>query len=213
MSRVEEFLVQQTAWSPQTKSAQRVTPEQVAEACRKAGATVALQYFIGTAQHESNFAINERDTEENGFQSYGIFQLSQYEARTVKMPGANLLDLDVACRVMVLITENRRKFLRSILRAAPNEPDVADLCAYIAVMHNVGENDPTFQNIPKYGMNWKKWKDRNYLESSDGLAKAKAAALATPNDEAVRAQLAKSQRYYNWTRSMAKYGDDCLPVV
>lgn len=216
MARIEEFLKSTTIWTQSKTDAVRATPAQVAEACRKAGATIPLGYFVGTAQHESNCAINERDTEENGYMSYGIFQLGYHEARSVKMPSANLLDLDQSCRVMVMLAENRRMYLRSILRLVNGQADSPDLNAYIAICHNVGENDATIKNIPKYGMDWKEWKRRNLQESQAGLSGAtsmldmiKKSGDSTKMQEA-EAKFQKAKTYAIWVPKMAAYGDDCL---
>lgn len=217
MDRVEEYLVATSTWSDSKTSAKRVTADQVAEACRKAGATLPLGYYVYTAQHESNFAVNERDTEPSGFMSYGVFQLSMEEARSVKKSGANLLDLDVAARVLVLIAENRRVFIRGILKLRNADPDPKDMAAYVAICHNAGENDGTFKNLPKYGLDFTVWKERNGKESKERLARALVslsnlmdAKASQDKIEAATAELAKAKSYAKWVVSMSAYGTDCL---
>lgn len=219
MGRVEEFLVSSTTWSEARSSAKRVDPADVAEAAKKAGATVSLGYFVGTAQHEANFAVNERDTEESGYMSYGIYQLGLHEARSVRMPSANLLDLDQATRVMVTITESRRQFLRQILNLHGNVPDPHDMCAYLAICHNAGENDGSIKNLPRYGMVWdgpKGWKTRNADEAKKWVATAtdllnQYNKAGSPEQVRLGAKdLEKAKSFALWVPKMSAYGDDCL---
>lgn len=214
--RVEEYLVSTTGWSESLSAAKYVTREQVAEAARKAGATIDLGYFVATAQHESSLRWNERDTEENGYMSYGIYQIGLHEARSVRMPTADLQDLDQATRVMVMLAENRRMYLRRILTLAGAEADPKDLCAYIAICHNVGEMDGSIRNIPKYGMDFGKWKERNAkmakewpATAADLLLHHQSIGSSPAQIDAAKLDLAKAKKFADWVPRMTRYGDDC----
>jgi hypothetical protein len=157
MSRVEEFWTG-LRWSLSRGDAELVFASSVAQAVRDIGSVVPETYFMGTAQHESNYATNERDTEETGFQSWGIYQVSVEEAHDVGMAGADLLDLKQATQVMVRLAEARRHALRAAARIGG--PDPPDVCAYLAIAHNQGLH-AALVSIQHYGLDWQAYRRRN----------------------------------------------------
>lgn len=141
----------------------RIDPATVAMLARQATARIPAQYFVGTAQHESNFAANEIDTEESGYVSKGLYQIAEDEAAPI-MHGANLCDPVIATLVFARLQERR---LDAILAHVPNakQPDV---WAYLAIAHNEGlgtwaaDGKGALGTICRNGVNWPGYKARNY---------------------------------------------------
>ncbi len=116
---------------------------------------VPSSYALGTAEHESNFAINELDTEESGFQSKGIFQISDEEAA-----GEDPYTLEGSCSAFARISETRYSALLAAGAAYP------DILGFLAIAHNRGlsvavrcvtDNGgswDTFKQNDKYPLNW-----------------------------------------------------------
>lgn len=125
-------------------------------------ARIPPQYAVASAQHEANFAVNERDHETpdehgNVYVSDGIYQLAQEEAAHVGMPHANLLDLVEASRVFARLQEER---LAAIMRAAKITAPTADCFAYCALAHNEGTH-AALKSIAAHGLDWAAWVARN----------------------------------------------------
>lgn len=133
-----------------------VTPQEVADAWRMRS-SIPAQYAVGTADHESSFTINERDTEPNGFVSIGIFQLSQDEANAAGFPAANLLTLEDSCAVMAKTAERR---LANILSAANLTTPTPDCWFYLALCHNQGWG-ACHKTICAHGLDAAAWTARN----------------------------------------------------
>lgn len=129
MSRTEAF--------PPDGKRRHVSPGDVAIAWRSHTSSIPAQYAVATAAHESAFTLNEVDTEESGFVSLGVFQLSREEARNAGMADADLLDLDVSCKVLASAAEKR---LAAICAAAKVDPSAApaDAWFFLALAHNQG---------------------------------------------------------------------------
>jgi hypothetical protein len=152
----------------------RIEPAAVAAAWVRATTKIPPQYACGTAQHETDFTANEVDTEESGFVSKGIFQLSDEEAAEAGRPGADLLNLDQAAAVLAAVAQHR---LAAIVVAAhldgwtrlPN-----DVWAYLALAHNQGLG-AALKTIRLHGLDWTSYKKRN----------SQLAAMAAYGDDCV----------------------------
>ena len=83
---------------------------------------VSAAYALGTAQHETNYALNEVDTEVSGFVSSGIFQLSEEEKGEAGLPSADLLTLEGATDVLAAIAEQRLTRILVVHRPAVADP-------------------------------------------------------------------------------------------
>lgn len=117
---------------------------------------IPAAYAVATSAHESNFTINEIDTEPNGFISKGIFQISDEEvAQTLQ--SADILTLHGACSVLSALAEVR---LKHIMTAAKLTTATADCYAYLALAHNQGLH-AALKTIQAHGLDWKKYKERN----------------------------------------------------
>lgn len=159
---------------------------------------IALTYFLGTAEHESAFAQNERDTEPpddagNSVVTDGVYQIEHEEAVAVGLPGANLFDLGEATAVMVKMMTGK---LVKIVAAAKLDPKALppDVWAYLSIAHNqgIGPGDTGHKGalgtILTHGLDWAAYKSRN-------LAEAHAAGDAS--------KLA-------WWLKVFAYGDACI---
>lgn len=161
--RREEYRLQDGTWTTKRSGAIVVARRHVIGAALLAASTrIRLQFFVGAADHESGFAINERDTEESGFQTWGIFQLSRDEAREVGEPNADLLDLVTSVHVFSALMTRR---LDAIVAAAKLDPKLSaealprSVWAYLAIAHNMGLAS-ALKSIGLYGMDWDAYKGR-----------------------------------------------------
>jgi hypothetical protein len=148
-----------------------VSPEDLVACWRKYTTRIPCQHVCGTAQHETNYVLNELDTEPSGFQSGGLLQLDSDEAKAAGRPKAVLYDLDDACFVFA----NRCEFrLDTILAAADLDEPTPDVWAYLAIAHNQGlgrfataarrkpgEHPGALGSIADYGLDWPAYKARN----------------------------------------------------
>lgn len=124
--------------------------------------SIPSTFAVGTAQHETNFAINELDTEENGFQTWGIYQISKEEAKEVGMPDADLLNLVSASQVFAKLMEKRLiEIVKACkLQGTPYVEFPKDIWAYLAIAHNQGLA-ASLKTIKSYGLDWEGYKKRN----------------------------------------------------
>jgi hypothetical protein len=134
-----------------------VTPQEVADAWRLRETIIPAQYACGTAQHESDYTLNERDTEPSGFVSIGIFQLSQDECDEARLPSANLYTLEDSCAVLSVIAERR---LTQILTWSGLSAPTDDCWFYLALSHNQGPG-AVQRTIARYGLDAAAWTSRN----------------------------------------------------
>lgn len=158
--RLEEYRRPDGTWSRSRRDAVFITTARLLDAVHVVGTTVPGRYYVGTAQHESNFALNERDTETSGFQSWGLYQVSQAEAVAVGMPNADLCALGPNTFVMVKLAELHRRRLRQLLDLGEGAPDPADLGAYLAIAHNQGLA-AALKTARVHGLDWEGYKRRN----------------------------------------------------
>jgi len=120
---------------------------------------IPAQYALGTAQHESNFTLNEVDTEVSGYVSKGIFQLADGEAAEVGFAGANLLELEDSTVVFAALCEKRLKVL--VAAVALNMSALPrDIWAYLAMAHNEGLQ-AALGTLRQHGLDWAAYKARN----------------------------------------------------
>lgn len=166
LDRIEQYLrVADSAWSTSRKDAVLATPDQVVQAVRTVGTVIAEQYFLGTAKHESNWATNERDMEPADhrglrFTSWGLYQLSDEEAKTVGRPRAKLLDLQESTWILAKLAEIRRVAIRGALKLEAMAPDPDGMEAYLAIAHNLGLSS-CITSLRKHGLDWPGYKSRN----------------------------------------------------
>lgn len=143
--------------------------------------TIDTRYFVGTGYHETNYCINEWDTEiatansPQGFKSVGLYQIGEEEAKRFNYSLQDMLDYHKASACMFqLATSNLQVIFdivtHSVAAAKANNKDYIDtngklwvdggLRAYMAIMHNHGYGyvKTTIQN---YGLDWARYKQRN----------------------------------------------------
>lgn len=170
------------------------------------------QYFVATAEHESGRALNEVDTEPDGFVSKGIFQISDDEAKAVGLANADLLDLQQAMRVFARLMEQR---LDAIQKAAGTGYKLPDAWAYLTVAHNQGTG-AAMATIKNYGMDWAAYKSRNQGQAQAGVAAAQSNVdvAKTHGDTSgiivAKGNLAKAQDKLAWWGKVFTYGDDAI---
>lgn len=131
----------------------------IVTAWRKYSSKIPAQYALGTAQHETDFTINEVDAEASGFVSKGIYQLSDEELASTGTC-CDLLTLEGSTQVLAIVAERR---LVEILKAAdlnPNSPAPPDARAFLAVAHNQGLS-AALKSIRSHGINWSAYINRN----------------------------------------------------
>lgn len=155
---------------------------------------VDARYALGTAQHETDFVLNERDTEPSGFVSMGLYQISQDEMTHVGMRQADPYDLEECTIVFARVTEERYKTIARAVGYFPNE----STNAYLSVAHNQGLA-ACLKSIRLHGMNWAAYKKRN------GEA---ARAFLSGATDAAQVQLASDK--LRWWEKVFEYGDDAI---
>lgn len=175
MSRIEEWRKPDGTWSTHRVDAIHVTRADVLAAVASAGGSpLPGSFFLGTAQHESTFAINERDTEPpdirgNRFVSWGIYQLSKDEHRRAGVPDDDdtMLSLLGATRALLFHAARYRASIRRHIGTKPDEPDPHDLPAYVALAHNQGlgvwdaNGRGALGTIYRHGVDWTRYDHRN----------------------------------------------------
>lgn len=166
----------------------RVAPADVAACWRLHSMLVPACYALGTAQHETDFTLNEKDVEPSGYTSYGLYQIGEDEMAQVGMPIASHdpYDLDIITIVMCDLAEARLKRIctaaRFSLSAIPR-----DAFAYLSIAHNQGLG-ACLKTIAAHGLDWSAYKDRNLKE----------------------AQQAGDPEKLKWWMDVFAYGDDCI---
>ena len=147
-------------------SVQLVTPDDVQSAWASVGTPVPLQYFIGTAAHETGgqnvagpFKLNEVDLNDQSCSehppnSYGIYQLSPSECASAGYTYNDALSLGPATTILAYIAGNRASQLRAAL-GWPDDGsgDLPGFSAWLAYAHNkgIGAAIPMAQ---QYGGDW-----------------------------------------------------------
>ncbi len=147
----------------------RVHADAVVACWREHSTRIDARYATGTAQHETDYALNEKDTEPSGFITMGIFQLSDEECVEAKLATANIYTLEGACMVLATIAEKR---LDAILKASglsELECLPQGVRAYLAIAHNEGLG-ACLKTIHTYGLDWKAWVVRNHVKLPEMVA-------------------------------------------
>jgi hypothetical protein len=140
-----------------------VDPTSVVLLWRKHSTLVSASYALGTAQHETDFTLNEKDTEPSGYVSMGLYQIGAEEMAQVGMPlgSHDPYDLETITIIMVDLAEAR---LKRIMNAARLTVDLytppPDVWAYLALAHNQGLG-ACLKTIAAHGMNWSAYCARN----------------------------------------------------
>ena len=162
--RIEEYQTTAGLWTQSKSEAIRVTHEQLLTVVHGFGTTIRDSYWLGTADHETNCALNERDTEISGFQSWGVYQVSRAEARAMRAPEANLLALVGNTLVMIRLAERARTVLRMACNLIfPDDPDPPDLPGYLAIAHNLGlfGHGGALESVVLHGLDYDEFERRN----------------------------------------------------
>ncbi|HEX8010202.1 MAG TPA: hypothetical protein VF814_04620 [Casimicrobiaceae bacterium] len=142
---------------------------------------VPAQFFVAVGLHETHYKLNERDTEQSGKQTGGIFQLTLGgtvidkvgDAWSAGLPDEDPFTLEGAVRILsVLATRWKRK----LLAASGLAERVAwsrGLAGYLTVAHNQGIGNAVL-TVEKYGLDWSAYVERNkdlILYRDDGSIK------------------------------------------
>lgn len=166
LQRVEEYLISgmyanNAQYSKARSSAILVSLRKIIGAAMYFSSKISPQFYAGSAQHETNFALNEVDIEVSGYVSIGLFQLSVDEAKGVGMAGANLCDFMTSMEVFTKVMEPKLDTIRQALisiGAKPSKPQ--DIWPYLAISHNQGLQ-AALQTIAIHGLDWTAYKARN----------------------------------------------------
>lgn len=176
-----------------------VTPQQVADTARVAAPGIPAQYFVGTAQHETNFTINEKDTEPSGFVSMGLYQISLEEMSDAGLSGVDPYSLDGVTRVFADVSLKR---VAALVKAANlTEPYPNDLWAMLSVAHNQGLG-AALKSIARHGLDWAGYQKRNLDAANDAVARM----TASGDQDALRT----AEENLVWWKNVFAYGNDCI---
>ena len=166
MPRTEQYLLPDgSLTSDRRRGAVLVAPADVARWAAAHTAVIPGHVFLGCAQHETDYAANEIDTEESGFQSIGLYQVSQLEAARAGEPKALLFCPWTSTRIMARLMEYA---LDQIVRAAGLGEQSPDVWAYLAIVHNQGLG-AALKSIRSYGLDWAAYKVRNATTNVRGI--------------------------------------------
>jgi len=158
-------------------------PEDIVRVWRQFTRKVPAQYALATAQHEAGLTINEKDTEESGFVSWGIYQCSDVEARhhgfalskeeaaTTGRPFIERYTLEGCTQLFVKLAEEH---LTAIIKAAKlSASDLPpDVWAYVFIAHNQGQS-AALKSIGRHGLNWNAYKARNMAAAQRAVEQAR----------------------------------------
>lgn len=129
---------------------------------------------VGTALHETNYTLNEQDTDTSSSgattTTYGLFQVNTDDKwARAKAPTADYWTLEGQCEIFAGVCE----YYMGRLLAAANKYNAAhglppleadspppDLWSYIAISHNQGLG-AALKSIATYGMGWQRYRDEN----------------------------------------------------
>jgi len=185
-TRLEEYVRSDLPPTTDRAAAIHVTPAQVlasALLAQKARslANIDPRYHVGTALHESDFCLNEWDTEiaspssPAGFVSVGPYQIGQEECSRFGYTIADMLVLDRATDCMVRLAEENLRIIQNAMVASnaagrQSTRDYVDstgfvwkdggVRAYLAICHNHG-GGYVRTTIANYGLDWARYKARN----------------------------------------------------
>lgn len=185
MPRKEEYRRLDGSLSRSRKDAILISPYTVECFARAVtGNALDPRYFVGTAYKETNFAANEIDTEDSGFVSKGLYQISEEENRIANgVRRVELLDPIQSTLTLYRLTVARLK--RCEAAGFIRYPDIY---AYLGVCHNEGDAAGP-RSIAKWGCDWPEYKRRNLESAQRMLANAitiEEKALAAKEMDRVR---------------------------
>lgn len=179
----------------------RATPDDVLSAWRAISA-ISGTYALGTAQHESDYTLNERDIEPPNakgerYVSMGIFQVGDDEMKAAGLllghdADSAIYTLAGSIKVLAVIAAKRAD---ALVRHGKVERTNPDLLAYLALAHNEGLG-AALKTVALHGLNWDAWCERN----CPGWCEARTAAPARAAELLAKYPLG----------NMCKYGDDCM---
>lgn len=195
MARREEYRrFDGTLSSSRKKDVILISPYTVEQFARALAPSLDARYFVGTAEVETNFAVNEIDTEESGFVSKGLYQISDEE--NAKVNGTNRVEL--LDPIQSTETFYRLTKLRLRLCHEAGAIQFPDIYAYLGLCHNEGDSAGP-RSIKNYGCNWSRYKSRN-LENATRL-------IHTASNPA---ELAKAEKELGRVLRISRYGDACI---
>lgn len=185
-TRLEEYVREDLPPTMDRSAATHATSAQVLASVVNARLTRNLmsidpRYHVGTALHESDYCLNEWDTEiaatnsPTGFVSVGVYQIGQEEAARFGYALADMLALDRATDCMVRLAEENLRVIQNAMTSATaagrqSSRDYTDpkgvvwkdggVRAYLAICHNHGSGYVR-ATIANYGLDWARYKARN----------------------------------------------------
>ena len=159
--RKEEYITPSGVRSSSRKDAILAPPVQVAGASMVFARRIPPRWFVATAEHESGMALNEIDTEADGYVSKGIWQLSDTEAA-----GLDPYHLIESTEAFARLQEKRLSHLLTLPGVKLSDPSI---WAYLAISHNQGPAAAE-KTVRLWGMNWAAYKRRNRESANPYLA-------------------------------------------
>ena len=194
MPRKEEYRRYDGTLSRNRRDAILLTPYTVECFARAVAVEFDPKYFVGTAEKETNFAANEIDTEDSGFVSKGLYQISEEENRAANgVRTVELLDPIQSTATFYRLTLAR--FKRCQAAGFIRFPDIY---AYLGICHNEGDGAGP-RSISKWGCDWLAYKIRN-------MEAAELAVRVASND--IERELA--QKEMRRVIKISAYGDACI---
>jgi hypothetical protein len=158
MARATKYLLVDGTIVAGRANARRVSRDELAQSV--SSSQLALSYFLGTARHETNFAVNEVDYGDSAGTTYGPFQVTDAEAKRYGSTGLQCAQsLDEASRVfMRLALDNALQVAAYASLSIYNPP--GEFYAYLALAHNQGLK-AAHKTIVTYGFDWARYVERN----------------------------------------------------
>ena len=163
------------------------------------------RYALGTGLHETSYVLNEKDTEDSGYISMGLYQIGSEEMIHVGMPKANAYDLEECTIVFAKLTDERFRAITKAIKHEWSQNESESLRAYLSIAHNQGLA-ACLKTIALHGMDWPGYKTRNLTEAQKALQDATELHDTTERTKAV----VDAQIKLKWWRSVFQYGDDCV---
>lgn len=177
MGRSTLYLTGEARYSQLRSDARQTTPAEIARAWLAVTRRIPPQFAVGTAYHESGYALNELDIEPNGHSTGGLFQLDVPtafpliigDAVAAGMPEKSVYRLDDACAIFAALCERRLERLidatniwnENNRQARIDEGDLPDdIWSYLAIAHNQGLG-AALHTIAYYGLDWRAYQRRN----------------------------------------------------
>ncbi len=169
MARQQTYQLEDGSFSSSSKDANRVLDKgEIVIAWKSQTSKIPATFALGTALHETGYALNERDNENDGRSTVtdGIFQLERSEAVKTGFPEANLFDLDDAATVFAALMEKNYARLLDASGLDESTALAKGLLGYLAWSHNTGLGHKdgktnALESIQSAGLDWPAWVARN----------------------------------------------------